>query len=398
MTTNLLGINTVKDEITIDDQVYSEIDVDTNDSNFQREKDGTEVEMLCNESGRNCAYDSPEIEINEDPISISNMEIEKDVSPTKNLIHCSVCDRNCDSAAHLKEHLSLVHEGKKPIPCGVCNAEFASRAYVKFHIATAHDGKKPFKCEICDSAFFFESSKKRHISMVHDQKRTYACENYSKSFKNQKNLRSHKSEVHDGKKPFKCSDCNISFGIIGDLKKHILSIHEGLMPHICNKCNSGFYTQRGLRRHFNKFHEGKKPSDKNNFKCDFCSSNTIILSEMDLKKHMTIIHGGKKPQCAECKVEFSKDQHLIAHTKKVHGHTNSHSCQICGAKMRKDNLKNHFESVHEKNKQLKCICNVCGKSLGSKLSLKTHISSIHGAPLAERKPWPCAICKKRIYK
>ena len=39
VTTNLLGKNIVKDEIAIDEHHFSEIVVDTNDSNFQKEKD-----------------------------------------------------------------------------------------------------------------------------------------------------------------------------------------------------------------------------------------------------------------------------------------------------------------------------------------------------------------------
>ena len=148
---------------------------------------------------------------------------------------------------------------------------------------------------------------------------------------------------------------------------------------------------KGGKGRTSKKNESKTPSDEMNLKCDFCS-NTKLFSQMGLEKHITLVHGGKKPHCTECNTDFPKDKHLIAHMKKVHGHINSHSCPFCGKKMRKEKLKKHVELVHEKKKPHKC--NLCDKSFGWKVSLRLHISSIHGAPLAERQPWPCELCKK----
>ena len=72
-TESVIGIDMVKDEITIDDHDFSEIVVETNGSKFEEQKDGTEVAMSCNEPFEQSAHNSQDNKINEDPISISNM-------------------------------------------------------------------------------------------------------------------------------------------------------------------------------------------------------------------------------------------------------------------------------------------------------------------------------------
>ena len=62
----------------------------------------------------------------------------------------------------LKNHISLVHEGKKPFKCSICNVRFAQNQGLKKHIAAVHEGKKPFKCSICDDSFTQIGSMNRH--------------------------------------------------------------------------------------------------------------------------------------------------------------------------------------------------------------------------------------------
>ena len=146
----MFEVNTVKDEIILEDHDFSEIVITTPNSKCDTQ---TKVEEFCRdlEFSKQSAHDSVENEIIEDPISVSNEIIHKDKdsisNPTKNPIQCT--DNNLKSVADLTKHRSLDHEGKKSIPCGVCNAKFASKAHVKYHIAKAHDEIKPLKCETC---------------------------------------------------------------------------------------------------------------------------------------------------------------------------------------------------------------------------------------------------------
>ena len=63
-------------------------------------------------------------------------------------------------------HIASVHEE------GKCSATtvvvvLQKRGNLKNHIEVVHEGKKPFKCIICDSSFTWNSHLKGHIPSVH---------------------------------------------------------------------------------------------------------------------------------------------------------------------------------------------------------------------------------------
>ena len=50
----------------------------------------------------------------------------------------------------MKQHVLLVHVGKKPFNCDICDYSCSQKGHMKTHVATVHEENKPFKCEICD--------------------------------------------------------------------------------------------------------------------------------------------------------------------------------------------------------------------------------------------------------
>ena len=53
---------------------------------------------------------------------------------------------------------------------------------------------------------------------------------------------------------------------------------------------------------------------------------------------------------------------------------------------RKQNLKEHIQSVDERKEPFKC--NTCGRSFAQKSDLNRHVSSVHEG----KKPYQCNIC------
>ena len=54
-----------------------------------------------------------------------------------------------------------------PIPQGG-GKSFGTKEYVKEHVEIVHEGKKPFKCEYCDVSFGRKPDLKKHVTYKHN--------------------------------------------------------------------------------------------------------------------------------------------------------------------------------------------------------------------------------------
>jgi len=86
-------------------------------------------------------------------------------------------------------------------------------------------------------------------------------------------------------------------------------------------------------------------------------------------------------------------EHLQSHSQTFMGKTSP--CEICGKLLKnKYSLKAHVEAVHEKKKGGEFACDMCGKILKSKASLDYHKRSVH----TQEYPFRCEICGKGYIK
>ena len=157
--------------------------------------------------------------------------------------------------------MSEIHEGKKPLlqKCNVCGKGFRHNADLIRHVTNVHKEKEPKKCPHCDSEFYQASLLNRHVAEVHEGKQLYLqCELCGKELK-KSSLPEHISSVHEGKKS------------------------ETIQCAICNK----WITRKSLRKHLSIVHKGETP-----FKCEICAKP--FDRETFMKKHISLIHGGKK--------------------------------------------------------------------------------------------------------
>ena len=93
------------------------------------------------------------------------------------------------------------------------------------HISTVHEKKKPFSCADCTKCYANAKTLKSHIELVHKNK-TYTCSKCGKVLRSAHNLSAHVQTVHEKLKNFNCELCTKAFGRKHDLKFHVDRRHK----------------------------------------------------------------------------------------------------------------------------------------------------------------------------
>ena len=74
----------------------------------------------------------------------------------------------------------------------------------------------------------------------------------------------------------------------------------------------------------------------------------------------------------------------------MNGLPKSYVCAICSHRFkRKDHLKKHVETVHEKTRAFQCM--LCERRFGQKYHLAIHVSAVHEG----KKPYACDMCSHK---
>ena len=355
-----------------------------------------------------------EISVNEDPSNTSVGDIDYDSENSlKELIHegkknfvCSFCDHSYHRKSHLREHVKIVHEGKKrrslAFKCYFCTVIFIHFKDLKQHIGTEHEGKKPHNCSLCNSGFILKAQLTRHFKAVHEKSRPHKCPVCNKGFSEARGLSHHIAHVHEGKKLYSCPICNDGFDTKMATKNHLLITHEipgeklsmygyksyqtqtptylntitsppiisyeqkedtqmeivhEFIPSIaqkpvydrsdtnsCHTCQITFNQRKYYRSHITSLRDGKKVK-----RCCACNATFSFGNNRHLMKHVVKVHEGKPYRCSFCSDCFSEKEELVKHKLSVHeGKKLAFKCAICHADFAlKSTLKTHMEAVHE---------------------------------------------------
>ena len=126
---------------------------------------------------------------------------------------CDICLKNFPTKQEIKEHLKLVHEGRKPYKCELCSAKFEAKHHLKVHIAGNH------QCRLCSKIFASKVDLNFHIREKH-------------------------KEI---KKPMKLKVSEVQ-GI--DIEEFI----EQDKPHVCEYCDAKFSEEEYLQTHISVVH------------------------------------------------------------------------------------------------------------------------------------------------
>lgn len=169
---------------------------------------------------------------------------------------------------------------------------------------------------------------------------------------------------------FKCHICDVIFERMCFLTSHTRTEHKS-MPQVACTCGRLLSTWESLMAHKRK-HETRE----NSFFCKLCSAS--FRSKTGLSIHIKFKHERPSKQhiCPICMREF-KD----GGTLKMHERTHlpdeekySHECDICGKRVvNKWSLKYHINTIHEKAQHH--FCQLCGRGFGNKSNLRSHLIS-----------------------
>jgi len=176
-------------------------------------------------------------------------------SKSKEAKKCHLCGKFFTRTVGLKNHIHLIHEGRKDYKCETCGKLFAEKQKLKNHIRTVHEGHKDYKCKSCDKSFSEVGSLRRHVRTVHDGCKDHKCEFCGNLFTVAQSLRAHIRTIHEGHRDHKCQSCDKTFTHASHLKLHIKSIHEGRRDHKCKFCDKAFSQGGDLKRHISEVHE-----------------------------------------------------------------------------------------------------------------------------------------------
>ena len=349
--------------------------------------------------------------------SDTKSEILQEKKPYK----CPKCDMYFSyPGIDMKNHIKLIHEGKKPFQVSIFSESFKTNKHLKSHTLHQHKRDTSHTCSICDTNFSQKSKLKKHKELVHKGKEnsetviTVNLDLTKEHLEELNNQNDHfdifsqseseciriksdsNSKILQEKKPYKCPLplCDMYFSYPGiEMKEHIRLIHkrkqksklhEGIKTiktFLCDICNKAFETNSAMIKHVLSVHEGKKP-----FKCESCGSSYTQKSSLDV--HIKLVHEGIKDfLCDICNKAFGKKSAVKKHVSEVHEGKKLFKCELCGSRFtQKNSLDGHIKWVHEGIETF--LCDICNKVFGTNSTMKKHVSSVHEG----KKLFKCERC------
>ena len=143
----------------------------------------------------------------------------------------------------LREHITSIHEKKKPYSCPICSQSFSMKKDLSQHVQCVHDGIKKFECPFCGRKFGLNHQKTKHIKLSCKVVKKQALDSNVPSKK--------ESNYH-------CPHCSKSCTNLSDLKKHVTTVHFKIKAFKCNICLKTFGQKCALFQHFRLIHKEKQ--------------------------------------------------------------------------------------------------------------------------------------------
>ncbi|CAL8135599.1 unnamed protein product [Orchesella dallaii] len=210
--------------------------------------------------------------------------------------------------------------------------------------------------------------------------------------------------------PAPCSECGMQFLHQHVLDNHMKSVHNlGVQCPICEKRVSG---RSSLGTHMARMHKHKVNGILH--PCPHCGN---LYGPIYLKEHIALCHpefvdGKGTHECPHCQGRFHRKPVFLKHLRSCsknpersrqrrrrrlinpeRDESGRFICEICGKSCAtKLTLTNHIDGVHKKEEmkwRRNHICHVCGKVLSNKGNFNIH-QEIHKGK--KRRLFPCHLC------
>ena len=137
------------------------------------------------------------------------------------------------------------------------------------------------------------------------------------------------------------------------------------------------------------------------YTCDVCDK--VFPTRSGQEKHNRIHTGDRPHKCTACHLRFRVAETLQRHLAAVHNlppgqekSSRQFQCEICGrVLLSRQSLKHHVLAVHEgiSRPQKKGLCAYCGKICRTATALKEHQNKWH----FDIKPFPCKTCGQAFH-
>ena len=182
-------------------------------------------------------------------------------------------------------------------------------------------------------------------------------------FRSKKALENH-TYLHTEQNLFECGECGKRLRNPATLEKHRLNFHSESTELECAHCGERCASRVALKQHL-ALHGSV---------CKTCSE---VFSSQELLLEHAKTH--TKTKCDFCGKDYSTDNALKLHIKRIHLKELDFMCNQCDKKFTsKADLKNHINSRHEEpESKLVFVCDTCGKSYATSVKLKNHILYDH---------------------
>ncbi|XP_049284785.1 zinc finger protein 888 [Anopheles funestus] len=230
-----------------------------------------------------------------------------------------------------------------------------------------------------------EKMRERIRERIAANKVVFRCELCDRSYPNERYLKTHNAVVHAPyvrrKLWFPCNLCNRSFSHQTLLAEHRKTHAAGTGGTAKGKVSEAEST------------DGSEPApDAYSFRCNECCKT--FTCHKSLQTHTDVMHPFmvREPQtysCDQCDRTFDECRKLTKHRRKH----KFQQCPVCMKQLLKQNIGTHI-LAH----QGVFRCDVCGKALSCKKSLKRHLETIHASP-ADRinHKYMCSLCPRKFY-
>ncbi|XP_021599211.1 transcription factor IIIA isoform X3 [Manihot esculenta] len=262
--------------------------------------------------------------------------------------------------------------------CGICRSK---KSLITSHIQKHHKEEM--------------DKEKAHGDEKIEGVRSNTCQECGASFKKPAYLKQH-MQSHSLMRPYVCSadDCHASYRRKDHLTRHLLTHVGKLFRCPIENCSLEFVFQGNVKRHVKELHNENCPSTnvgQKQYVCHETGCGKVFKYPSKLQKHEDshVKLESVEAFCAEpgCMKHFSNAQCLKAHIYSCHRYM---SCEICGTKQLKKNLKRHLrthEAGGQSMEKIECHFEGCCHVFSSKTNLNLHIKAVH----LEGRPFTCGV-------